>query len=86
MGTRASAGGAAAAGGFGFQAQVTAWLATFVLAEASAPWSLAPAALSAVGAETSREVDDIGSLSSVGGMFSCRPSRAYRPERVPRRR
>ena len=67
MGSAASAGGAAAAGGFSFQAEVTAWLATLVLAEVDAPWGLPPALLSAVGAETSRAVDDVGALSSAGG-------------------
>jgi hypothetical protein len=67
LGARASAGGAAAAAGFSFQAEVTAWLATFVLAEAPAPWGLTPAVLCAVGAETSQAVDDVGALSSAGG-------------------
>src|SRR6266508_5162017 len=52
--TKGSAGGAAAAGGMEFQAQVVAWLASQVVAEAPAPWELKPAVLEAVGAETSQ--------------------------------
>ena len=81
LGREGSAGGAAAAGGFSFQAEVAAWLATLVLAEVDAPWGLPPALLYAVGAETSRAVDDVGALSSTGGYILVQAKRGLQASR-----
>ncbi len=80
--TKGSAGGAAAAGGMEFQAQVVAWLASQVVAEAPAPWELKPAVLEAVGAETSQPVDDVGALTSSDGYVAVQAKQGLRAIRA----
>ncbi len=67
-GRRASAGGARGAGGVVNQANVTAWLASLVVAEQPAPW-LPGAAILAVGGETGLDVDDVGAVTDRGGFL-----------------
>jgi hypothetical protein len=76
--TKGSAGGAAAAGGMEFQAQVVAWLASQVVADAPAPWELRPTVLEAVGAETSQPVDDAGALTSSDGYVAIQAKHGLR--------
>jgi hypothetical protein len=76
--TKGSAGGAAAAGGMEFQAQVVAWLASQVVAETPAPWELRPTVLEAVGAETSQPVDDAGALTSSDGYIAVQAKHGLR--------
>ncbi|NGN91296.1 hypothetical protein G5C66_00900 [Nocardioides sp. KC13] len=66
----ASAGGSAGASGVGFQNQVFAWAASWLVAEEPLPISLIAGKVVQVGAQTGFEVDDVAVLTDLGsGMF-----------------
>jgi hypothetical protein len=78
MKTKASAGGAAAAGGMDFQHRVAAWVAVHILAEkgATAPWNLpADASLEWLQCETEQSVDDLLVGSSNDGLVFAQVKR-----------
>ncbi len=63
-------GGAATAGGIGYQARVAAWISTCILAgdQAASPWGLpAHVRLDTIWCETDQPVDDLRVATSVGG-------------------
>src|SRR5688572_32967956 len=69
-GAAASAGGARAAGGLSFQAEVFAWWAARAVAGAAPGLGLDPSArVDAVGCETGFPVDDVGVALSGGGFI-----------------
>jgi hypothetical protein len=67
MASRSSSGGAAAAGGVGFEAQCLAWTAAHLLAEQRLPEWATGGRVVGVGGQTARPVDDIGALTEEGG-------------------
>jgi hypothetical protein len=67
MASRSSSGGAAAAGGVGFEAQCLAWFAAHLLAEQRLPEWATGGRVVGVGGQTARPVDDIGVLTEEGG-------------------
>src|SRR5207248_2466595 len=74
-----SAGGARAAGGFGFQAEVFAWWAAHTVAHRGPGLGLGPSVqIDAVGCETGFRVDDVGIALSDGGFVQVQAKGALR--------
>lgn len=68
MSVKASAGGAAGAGGVGFEGRTFAWLAAHLLSDSSLPTAWGNTSLlSRIGTQTGFAVDDIGALHVDGG-------------------
>jgi hypothetical protein len=66
--SRSSAGGLGPAGGVGLEGQILAWLAAHSLGQKQLPecW-VSSGLVTGVGAQTTREIDDVAALTAVGG-------------------
>ena len=71
MSSRASIGGAAAAGGAEFQDEVFAWASAAMVAEQPLPTPMPPDAVVRVGAQTGFELDDVAIETAAGGFALC---------------
>ena len=69
--SRASIGGAAAAGGAAFQDEVFAWACAAMVAEQPLPTPMPPDTVVRVGAQTGYEVDDVAIETAADGLVLC---------------
>jgi hypothetical protein len=77
--TNPSAGGARAAGGLAFQAEVFAWWAAHAVSDTAPGLGLDPAVrIDAVGCETGFPVDDVGVALTGGGFILAQAKRGMR--------
>jgi hypothetical protein len=77
--TNPSAGGARAAGGLAFQAEVFAWWAAHAVSDTAPGLGLDPAVrIDAVGCETGFPVDDVGVALAGGGFILVQAKRGMR--------
>jgi hypothetical protein len=82
--SRSSAGGLGPAGGVGLEGQILAWLAAHSLGQEQLPESWVSSGLvTAVGAQTAREIDDIAALTAAGGHLLIQSKKGMKLDRVP---
>jgi hypothetical protein len=82
--SRSSAGGLGPAGGVGLEGQILAWLAAHSLGQEQLPESWVSSGLvTAVGAQTAREIDDIAALTVAGGHLLVQSKKGMKLGRIP---